>query len=340
MKNLILLFVAISVSFSSCTTIIKGTKQKIVVTGNTNEPVNILADGKFYSNVTLPSKVKIKRKKKVSQIIAYSDQHKLKGVDIEKKTNPLIFANALFYLYAVVTVPVDLITGSYKNAKDDVVYFEFENTIDIKDISNNYVQLGREYYELNKSQQARSCYLKAIEIDPDNDTAYSEIHYLDKYLAWEEEEKRAKAEAWNKVFEATAATLAVASQIAEGNTSSPSSSSSYSTTSSNNGVNDNSSGRSTGQKTTNQQNCKNFQDAYNGHIKTIRSILRSWDDDIKYDVKHNQYYRTNKNRQLLEETLRYIEGCKKSIDQQGCSVQYNSSVENDAKKKVNFRPDW
>ena len=96
----------------------------------------------------------------------------------------------------------------------------------------------------------------------------------------------------------------------------------------------------TGQRTTDPQNCKNLQNAYSGHIATINSIFREWNNDIAYDIKHNQYNRTNRNRQLLEENLRGIENCKKTVSKLGCSVQYNSSIENEARKKANFRPNW
>ena len=104
--------------------------------------------------------------------------------------------------------------------------------------------------------------------------------------------------------------------------------------------NNSGSGSSTGQRTTDPQNCKNLQRAYDGHIKTIQRIFKEWSPDVQYDRIHDQYNRTNKNRDLLRENLRDIDNLKERASRMGCSVKYNSSVENEAQTRVNFRPNW
>jgi|GEM_PF-5773702 len=192
---------------------------------------------------------------------------------------------------------------------------------------------------------------RAHRIDSTNELAIENIALVQYHIDRLENEKRErdlayqqqpvqtnkKSTFWDDLSAFGSALQDIGNSLDGGGTynNSNSGSSSNSASSNNSG-----SGSSTGQRTTDPQNCKNLQRAYDGHIKTIQRIFKEWSPDVQYDRIHDQYNRTNKNRDLLRENLRDIDNLKERASRMGCSVKYNSSVENEAQTRVNFRPNW
>lgn len=82
--------------FSSCATIVTGTKPKVTISGDTNEPVTITTSYKTYENVMLPAQVRLKRKHLSGQRISVtSDNYTYSDILIDKKTNGWAWCNIL-----------------------------------------------------------------------------------------------------------------------------------------------------------------------------------------------------------------------------------------------------
>jgi hypothetical protein len=118
-----------------------------------------------------------------------------------------------------------------------------------------------------------------------------------------------------------------------------------STTSSSSGAtsnsgNSSSSLKNTSSKSTNPRDCAVTQRAYSENLNTIRKVQRDWDNDIVWDIKNNTYSRTNMNKDVLRDVLKAINYNKKVASDNGCSIQYNTTLESWAKAKVDYRPNW
>jgi hypothetical protein len=150
---------------------------------------------------------------------------------------------------------------------------------------------------------------------------------------------QARAQAFSQAMGAVASGFSsVASSISQSQGSNDNSGAFGSSTNDNSGAGSSSKDNST--KSTDPQNCFNLQKAYSGQLDNIRRVLDVWDDDRAYDIKNKVYHRTNGNRDLLRGILKDIDDLKKSATRMGCSIQYNSSLESEAKTKVNFQPNW
>lgn len=87
MKKTLLILLVLSVMLTSCATIFSGRRANVTVTTNSAEPVNLTVDGmQTYYNVMGPTKVKVKRGYKKSQIVAESAS-KYGSVEIGKTFN-------------------------------------------------------------------------------------------------------------------------------------------------------------------------------------------------------------------------------------------------------------
>lgn len=97
MKRLLFAFLALAgftLSFSSCATILSGTRANVTVTSPNASWANISVDGNKYNNVVFPAKIKVKRGFRPSIIEAENPE--LEGsVTIEKKFNAVSLGNIL-----------------------------------------------------------------------------------------------------------------------------------------------------------------------------------------------------------------------------------------------------
>lgn len=83
-------------TLTSCATIVTGTTPKVTINGNTKEPVDITTSYMTYTNVTLPTTVKIKRKHLDGQTIKISSpNYKYRDIMIQKETNSWAWGNIL-----------------------------------------------------------------------------------------------------------------------------------------------------------------------------------------------------------------------------------------------------
>lgn len=80
--------------FSSCATIVTGTKPTVIINGDTNEPVTIRTSYKTYENVMLPIQVQVKRKHLSGQHISISSEnYTYQDIMLDKKTNGWAWGN-------------------------------------------------------------------------------------------------------------------------------------------------------------------------------------------------------------------------------------------------------
>jgi hypothetical protein len=200
------LFLSIPLVFGSCATIISGTKQKITVTGNVTTPVQLLVDGENYPNVTLPAKVKIKRKNEMSKIIALAPDYKLEKQDVSKTFNHLVWANAAGTVLFPVFMYVDWKNGAYKKAMPNNINLEFTPANSEEDVFNSFINFGTECYVTDQLDNALYYYQLAYEIDSVNgialqkmDEAYDRMSYLEEKAR----AKKAKTEMWMGILTVT-----------------------------------------------------------------------------------------------------------------------------------------
>ena len=80
--------------FCSCATIVTGTAPKVIINGDTNEPVTIRTSYKTYENVMLPTQVQVRRKHLSGQHISVSSKnYTYQDIMIDKKTNGWAWGN-------------------------------------------------------------------------------------------------------------------------------------------------------------------------------------------------------------------------------------------------------
>ena len=156
----------ISIMFSSCATLISGSKQKIAITGNIDVPVQILSDGRTYSDVTFPATVKIKRWKRPSKILAFAPDYNVEKQEFRKSFNwvtlPTIWTNFFF---------VDLISGAFLKSKVKTADFTFTPANSNVEVSKAYTDFGMEYFNNMLYDDALKYFQKAYSIDEANKKA-------------------------------------------------------------------------------------------------------------------------------------------------------------------------
>lgn len=94
-KSILAIFVVGTLCLlSSCATIVTGTKPKVIINGDTNEPVTIRTSYKTYENVMLPAQVQVRRKHLSGQHISVrSENYTYQDIMIDKKTNGWAWGN-------------------------------------------------------------------------------------------------------------------------------------------------------------------------------------------------------------------------------------------------------
>ena len=115
--SLSLLLVVCTTFFSSCATIVSGSKAKVTIDGNTLEPVTIQTSYTTYENVILPQQVKLKRKHLSGQRIKITSPN---YIFIDKTINEWTFGNIL--LGGLIGWSVDLITNCVSKPDDNHYY--------------------------------------------------------------------------------------------------------------------------------------------------------------------------------------------------------------------------
>jgi len=187
MKSNSAMVLLLSILFTSCATMISGTKQKITVTGNVNAPVQLLVDGQVYSDVKLPAKVNIKRKNAVSKISAFIPNYNVEKQELSKTFNHVVWANAVGTVLFPTFMFVDWATGANKTSEQKVIAFNFMPASSPAEISNAYIDYGTECYDNDYLDMALSLFHQANEIDSSNEialqkinTVYDRMDYLEK----------------------------------------------------------------------------------------------------------------------------------------------------------------
>lgn len=111
-KSFLLFFatVFLSISFSSCATIVSGGDPSITINGQVNEPVDITTAKQTYPRVTLPAVVQVQRHKLDGQRIRITSEHyNFDDIILGKQVNGWAFGNIL--LGGVIGWGVDLATN-------------------------------------------------------------------------------------------------------------------------------------------------------------------------------------------------------------------------------------
>ena len=84
------------VMLTSCATIVTGTKAKISIDGDINEPLTIVTSYKTYRNQELPVIVEVKRKKLDGQRIKLtSESYEYRDLLLRKSVNSWTFGNII-----------------------------------------------------------------------------------------------------------------------------------------------------------------------------------------------------------------------------------------------------
>jgi hypothetical protein len=265
--KLFALFVLIMTSpfvFSSCLTIFTGTKQRILVTGNVSTPVELFVDGRTYSNVTLPKKVRIKRKNETSLIAAFTPNYDVEKQKLEKTFNHMVWINVL-----PIGIYVDWTTGVYKKSAQTKVNFNFKELQSPTEISNAYIDFGKEYYNADLLDEALFYFQQAYEADTINEAVMPNIYATYNRMDYLEERARLKAEksarVWN-IIETSAAVLSTTADVITTTQSLKSGNRSAN-------VSDGSSGSNGG------CNCSNIQTLY---TKAMRKLISEKETKIRH----------------------------------------------------------
>lgn len=103
------LFGLMSMMLTSCATIFSGTRADVVIDGDSEEPLTIVADEQQIDSVALPATLSIRRKSLNNPIVLTSEHYDYADIIPGRKTNPWVWAN---YFNGFMGVPVDLATGS------------------------------------------------------------------------------------------------------------------------------------------------------------------------------------------------------------------------------------
>lgn len=111
------------VMLTSCATIVTGTKAKISIDGDINEPLTIVTSYKTYRNQELPVIVEVKRKKLDGQRIKLtSESYEYRDILLRKSINSWTFGNLI--LGGLVGWSIDLITNCVSTPAQDNFFIE------------------------------------------------------------------------------------------------------------------------------------------------------------------------------------------------------------------------
>lgn len=124
-KNKLLIGVIAPLLFTSCASILNGTKAKVTVKNDeVVTPVNLSYDGKTETNVFLPYKIKIKRGFKATKIQASSRGYDDVSVDVKKEFNPTTLANIV--LGGLPGMAIDAATGAMMKPSSKEIFLPFK----------------------------------------------------------------------------------------------------------------------------------------------------------------------------------------------------------------------
>ncbi len=127
MKKLSLyLFVCIvAASLTSCATILGGSKSKVQFANDKiTQPVDITIDGKLYSNVSLPARLKVKGGFKPSHVTATSKGYEKTSVTVEKKFNSKTLWNIIWG--GIPGMAIDAGTGAMMKPKYNSYFLDLK----------------------------------------------------------------------------------------------------------------------------------------------------------------------------------------------------------------------
>lgn len=103
-----LLVALCAVAFSSCATILSGSKKKVTLDSRVKTPMTLVVDGHRYHNVTFPCKVKVKCGFNDSLIRVEAEGYETQVVVIDKHFNPVTILN----IFEPLGFIVDAVTGA------------------------------------------------------------------------------------------------------------------------------------------------------------------------------------------------------------------------------------
>jgi len=112
-----------TVMMSSCATIVSGGSPKILIDGDTKEPVTIVTEKQTYENVVLPYMVRVNRHHLDGQRIQIkSEKHSYQDILLQKTVNGWAFGNIL--IGGVIGWGVDLLTNTVSIPQQKHYYIE------------------------------------------------------------------------------------------------------------------------------------------------------------------------------------------------------------------------
>lgn len=132
-----LLIIGCLLSFASCASIISGSKARITIDNDqpVDTPVLMTVDGKQYSDIYLPAKVRIKRGFKQSKITAEAQGYTDGEVAVNKKFNATTLANIVWG--GIPGMAIDAATGAMMKPE--------QNTYTMRMRRTNYVERNEVY---------------------------------------------------------------------------------------------------------------------------------------------------------------------------------------------------
>lgn len=128
MKKVLLIGLGLLTLLTSCATIFSGTKAKVTVHTNANEPVNLYVGRNTYYNVSGPTRVEVPRGFKKSKIIA-ENANSMGSVDVKKTFNATTLLNILMLPGAIPGFIIDGATGAMGKPVTDMytIYMQAKN---------------------------------------------------------------------------------------------------------------------------------------------------------------------------------------------------------------------
>ncbi len=134
-KNQLLIGVLAPLLFTSCASILSGSRAKVTVKNDdVLTPVNLTYDGKTESNVFLPYKIKIKRGFKPTTIKASAKGYDDVSVNVKKKFNSTTLGNLI--LGGIPGAAVDAATGAMMEPVSTEIFLPFKVSMNNEPVEN------------------------------------------------------------------------------------------------------------------------------------------------------------------------------------------------------------
>lgn len=188
----VLLLSLLLCSMSSCITLF-GKKTEISLEGDVNTPVSVVAGKDNFTNLTLPCKIKIKKKTK--NLLVYAPGHEMENIKLNRKFN----ASYLWNYFNYVGWFVDGFGGYIKKVSDKEVNITLNPSNSIEgsymDVSDYFLNKGKEKQALYYSQQA-------LAINPTSERATKRIQYIEAEKQRKQERSERRHETWTAIGQA------------------------------------------------------------------------------------------------------------------------------------------